>query len=192
MSLALEMCGVAKRYVAGCGGCLASVTVLRRVDLAVRFGETVAVFGPTGAGKSTLLLAAAGLLAPDRGDIRWCGDSSLSAAMRCAMYHFAAARAEAPRVPPETRLHLVDDPDALAGSGAAHLARWITRRCHAGESVLIGTRCRATANALASRVLALADGALHADATSSTPRVAEATRSLARTPLAIEWSDGAR
>jgi ABC-type cobalamin transport system ATPase subunit len=180
------MCGVAKRYVAGCDGCLASVTVLRSVDLAVRPGETVAVVGPTGAGKSTLLLAAAGLLTPDRGDVRWYGDSSLSAAMRCAMYHFAAARADAPRVPPETRLHLVDDPDALAGSGAAHLSRWIATRCRAGESILIATCCRATAYALASRVFRLADGALHGDIPSSSPRVAEATRSLAHTPSVIE------
>ena len=180
MSLALEMRGVAKRYVAGFGGCLASVTALRSIDLVVCPGEIVAVLGPSGAGKSTLLLAAAGLLVPDRGDIRWCGDANLSAAMRCAMYHFGAARAEAPRIPPGTRLHLVDDPDALAGSGAAHLARWITRRCCAGESVLIGTRCRATAHALASRVLALAGGELHGDVVAPAPRVAEATRSLVR------------
>jgi energy-coupling factor transporter ATP-binding protein EcfA2 len=180
MSLALEMCGVAKRYVAGFGGCLASVTVLRSIDLVVRPGETVAVLGPSGAGKSTLLLAAAGLLAPDRGDIRWCGDASPSAAMQCAMYHFAAARAEAPRIPPETRIHLVDDPDALAGSGATHLARWIMQRCHVGASVVIGTRCRATAYALAPRVLALVGGELRGDSVSSTPRVAEATRSLVR------------
>ncbi len=183
MSLALEMCGVAKRYVAGFGGCLASVTVLRSIDLVVRPGETVAVLGPSGAGKSTLLLAAAGLLVPDRGEIRWYGDASLAAAMHRAMYHFGAARAEPPRIPPEARLHLVDDPDALAGSGAAHLARWIARRCYAGESVLIGTRCRATAHALAPRVLALAGGELHGDAVAPAPRVAEATRLLARSAL---------
>ncbi len=185
MSLALEMCGVAKRYVAGCGGCVASVTVLRSVDLVVRSGEAVAVLGPTGSGKSTLLLTAAGLLTPDRGEIRWCGDSR-SSAVTCAMYHFAAARAEAPRIPPETRLHLVDDPDALAGSGAAHLARWIARRCRAGEAILLGTRCRATAHALADRVLVLSDGTLQGDVPSSAPRVAEATRSLARGALVIE------
>jgi len=185
MSLALEMCGVAKRYVAGVDGCLASVTVLRSIDLVMRSGEIVAVIGPLGAGKSTLLLTAAGLLAPDRGDIRWYGDSTPAAAMQYAMYHFAAARATAPPIPPDTRIHLVDDPDALAGSGASHLARWIAGRCRAGASVLIGTRCRATAHALASRVVALEGGELHGDV-ASTPRVAEATRSVSRRALVIE------
>jgi ABC-type multidrug transport system fused ATPase/permease subunit len=44
--------------------------VLRGVDLAIRSGSTVAVVGPTGAGKSTLLAVLAGLLVPDRGEVR--------------------------------------------------------------------------------------------------------------------------
>ncbi len=39
-------------------------------DLEIMAGESVAVLGPNGAGKSTLLSLVAGLLAPDRGQIR--------------------------------------------------------------------------------------------------------------------------
>lgn len=42
---------------------------LRDVGMEVRPGEVAAVCGPNGSGKSTLLKLAAGLLAPDRGDV---------------------------------------------------------------------------------------------------------------------------
>jgi putative ABC transport system ATP-binding protein len=42
---------------------------LRGADLTVAPGEVVAVTGPSGSGKSTLLHCAAGILAPDRGEI---------------------------------------------------------------------------------------------------------------------------
>jgi len=44
-------------------------TVLRRLDLSVERGETVAVMGMSGAGKSTLLKCAAGLLRPTGGQV---------------------------------------------------------------------------------------------------------------------------
>jgi NitT/TauT family transport system ATP-binding protein len=43
---------------------------LQDVDLTVHPGEFVSLVGPSGCGKSTLLLILAGLLAPDRGDVR--------------------------------------------------------------------------------------------------------------------------
>ena len=46
---------------------------LREVDLDAAAGEIVSIEGPPGAGKSTLLLAAAGLLAPDEGIVRFDG-----------------------------------------------------------------------------------------------------------------------
>jgi osmoprotectant transport system ATP-binding protein len=45
------------------------------LDLAVTRGETVAVLGESGAGKSTLLRLVLGLLAPDRGAVRFEGAS---------------------------------------------------------------------------------------------------------------------
>ncbi|HZR80891.1 MAG TPA: ABC transporter ATP-binding protein [Candidatus Binatia bacterium] len=47
--------------------------VLSGVDLAVREGELVAVVGCSGAGKTTLVSLAAGLLAPERGEILFDG-----------------------------------------------------------------------------------------------------------------------
>jgi ABC-type cobalamin transport system ATPase subunit len=175
MSALLEMRGVAKRYAAGFGSCVAAATVLRSVDLTLRAGESVAVVGAPGAGKSTLLLIAAGLLVPDRGDMQWCGDPSRAAAVRTAIYHFAASRQPVPTVPPHVRLHLIDDPDPLGDDGVQRLARWSARRCAAGAAVLVATRSRATALVVASRVVSLAGGELHADVIVAAPRVAEAS-----------------
>jgi putative ABC transport system ATP-binding protein len=46
---------------------------LRGVDLAVTEGEVLAIMGPSGSGKSTLLHCLAGILVPDRGEVRFAG-----------------------------------------------------------------------------------------------------------------------
>lgn len=43
---------------------------LRGADLALARGEVLALMGPSGSGKSTLLYCLAGILRPDRGDVR--------------------------------------------------------------------------------------------------------------------------
>jgi zinc transport system ATP-binding protein len=45
-------------------------SILEGVDLDIAPGEIVTIVGPNGAGKSTLARIAAGLLAPDRGEVR--------------------------------------------------------------------------------------------------------------------------
>ena len=47
-----------------------SVSVLRRFDLSIRRGETVALVGRSGAGKSTVLKLINGLLVPEAGEVR--------------------------------------------------------------------------------------------------------------------------
>jgi ABC-type lipoprotein export system ATPase subunit len=47
---------------------------LDRVSLRVRRGQLVGLYGPSGAGKSTLLRIAAGLLAPDSGQVLYGGE----------------------------------------------------------------------------------------------------------------------
>ncbi|RMD83932.1 MAG: heme ABC exporter ATP-binding protein CcmA, partial [Candidatus Dadabacteria bacterium] len=47
--------------------------MLRGVDLEIERGQTVAIFGSNGAGKTTFLRILAGLLSPDRGEVRLFG-----------------------------------------------------------------------------------------------------------------------
>ena len=54
----------------GGGGAAGTTVALDGFDLVVEPGEVVALIGPNGCGKSTFLRVAAGLLRPERGDVR--------------------------------------------------------------------------------------------------------------------------
>jgi ABC-2 type transport system ATP-binding protein len=87
----LEIIGVAKRF----GGTWA----VADVSLEVAAGEIVGLLGPNGAGKSTTLRMIAGLVRPDRGQIRIDGHDLLRA--RLAALAAAGFLIEGPALPPE-------------------------------------------------------------------------------------------
>jgi len=62
----------------------ARVSALHRIDLSVRPGERVALWGRSGSGKTTLLHVLGGLVVPTTGSVRWKGSelSSLDASAR--------------------------------------------------------------------------------------------------------------
>ena len=57
----IELKGVSKSF--------GETVVLDKVDLTICRGEALAIIGPSGTGKSTILRIAAGLLAPDAGEV---------------------------------------------------------------------------------------------------------------------------
>ncbi|MDD2857171.1 MAG: ABC transporter ATP-binding protein [Candidatus Nanopelagicales bacterium] len=71
MTAAVDLVNLTRTYPT------ASAPALKGVDLTVEPGQAVAVLGPSGSGKTTLLRLAAGLDAPDDGDIRLNGASVL-------------------------------------------------------------------------------------------------------------------
>jgi putative ABC transport system ATP-binding protein len=56
----------------------AELRILENLDLELKAGEIAAIVGESGSGKSTLLSLLAGFESPDRGDIRWDGESTQS------------------------------------------------------------------------------------------------------------------
>ena len=168
MRIALDITRLSKRFVAGCGSCLASSQAIADVDLGVAEGESVAVVGPSGSGKTTLLLCAAGLMTPDAGVISWFGDSDRAAALKRARLHYDRSSLVEPCAADEALVHLVDVGDAES----ACLGSWLAERCEAGDAVLIGVRDPILGRRLAERVVTLRDGRIVAQAASRS-RVAE-------------------
>ncbi len=65
MSQAVQLQGVTKNY--------GLLPALRRIDLEIDLGESVAFLGPNGAGKSTLLKIVAGQISPSSGFVQVMG-----------------------------------------------------------------------------------------------------------------------
>jgi ABC-type glutathione transport system ATPase component len=167
--MALEVSRVSKRFVAGCGACLASAHALADVDLTIAEGESVALVGPSGSGKTTLLLCAAGLMAPDAGIVSWFGDSGRAASLRRARLHYCRSSLDEPRPADESFIHLVDVGDIEA----ARLGAWIAARREAGDAVLMALRDSTLAIRLAERAVVLRAGRVVAH--TAVRRVAEAS-----------------
>jgi ABC-type glutathione transport system ATPase component len=165
--MALEVSRVSKRFVAGCGSCLASAHALADVDLTVAEGESVAVVGPSGSGKTTLLLCAAGLMAPDAGTVSWFGDSDRAASLRRTRLHYCRSSLDEPSPADESFIHLVD----VGDTEAAGLGAWIAERRDAGDAVLMALRDSTLAFRLAERAAVLRAGRVVAHAAAR--RVAE-------------------
>lgn len=162
---------------------MASAEVLRRIDVQVHEGESIAIVGGAGAGKSTLLLCAAGLLVPDSGEVSWFGDHGRAAAILRATYHFAPGRYERDRAAGRRQergaphLHVIDSVDALAGDVIQRLAGWIERRRKRGDAILVAARDGDVGRRLASRCMTMRCGELHGDGRPATAaRVAERAR----------------
>src|SRR5262249_43260315 len=131
MTIALEVRGLIKRHRVGMGGCLASVEVLRGIDLTVRASEAVVITGERGCGKSTLLLCLAGLIAPDGGEVRWFGDATRAFGVRRVLYHVAHTDLMRSGCTGEANIHLLDL-DTRADIAAVD--HWIACRCDEGDA----------------------------------------------------------
>lgn len=150
---ALEVLGLAKRFAAGAGSCLATAQALTGVDVVAHAGQAVAIAGPSGSGKTTFLLCAAGLLTPDSGMVKWFGDSSRAAAMESTRLHYhPGSFDDAP--PDRSVVHLVDVGDAEA----ARSREWIDSRRASGDCVIVAVREPALARRLAETVVIVRDG----------------------------------
>lgn len=170
MIVALDLRGITKRYSVGSGGCFATADVLRGVSLTVPVGESVALVGSSGAGKSTLMLCAAGLLSHESGEVQWFGEVGRAVAARRSVYHCAPSDLSRPRSVDQPTLHLLDV--SFTNESARSMARWIERRCDAGDAVIVSTLDEDLARRLASRVVVLRGGRLYPD-TRPRSRVAE-------------------
>ena len=184
----LQLQDVAKTFRAGIAGCAAWVRVLEGVDLEVAAEECVVIQGSRGAGKSTLLLLAAGLLRPDRGTVRWRGESA-GTATRCGVHYVLNREAAIAAVQARHSVPMVllleernAGTDSTWCTDAQHVLERIRRT---GGAALIVSRDGRAVQHIATRVFNLVHGRLSAvsgaPALETMPaRVAEGTPHEAR------------
>jgi putative ABC transport system ATP-binding protein len=108
----VEAVDVSKRF--------GTTTALDGLSVELAGGEVLAILGPSGSGKSTLLLCLAGILLPDKGEVRYRGRSlaSVSDAVRTRLRRdeFGFVFQFGQLVPELTALDNVSLPLRLAGS----------------------------------------------------------------------------
>ncbi len=111
------------------------LVAVRGVDLAVHAGEIVALIGPNGAGKTTLFNLVSGVLAPDAGVVRLCGEPVQGVGARTMARRGLARSFQHAKLLPEAS---VLDNVALGGHlrGRAGMLRAMLRLDRAEEAAL--------------------------------------------------------
>ena len=115
----LDVVGLSKRY----GGILA----LDGCDLRVPPGRVVGLLGPNGAGKTTTMRCIFGLVAPDRGEVRWDG-APIGHDTRLRFGYMPEERGLYPHMRVSSQLEYLARLSGLdRRSAAAGVARWLAR-----------------------------------------------------------------
>lgn len=115
----LELREVVKRYRTGDE----VVHAIEGVSLTIERGEVVALYGPSGSGKTTLLLLAAGMAAPDAGEVLFRGRSVADLSAREATRY---RRSELGFI--WQQFHLIPTMPAIDNAGLKLVAEGASRR----------------------------------------------------------------
>lgn len=166
------MVALDKSFRAGTSTCFGRVRVLRRLELALWPGEMVALAGTRGSGKTTVLRCAAGLLRPDAGGIHWFGArtvprddvafvsvSTAGAALDPPPHGTLHARLAA-AIERGARLLLVDDLDVVGALERRLILHLLREQRSRDTAALLASSLDIEGHSCASRVVALADGAI--------------------------------
>jgi ABC-2 type transport system ATP-binding protein len=115
----LEMVGVAVSY--------GELVALEDCSLTVRPGRVLGLLGPNGAGKTTAMRCVFGLVAPDRGDVRWSG-SPVDHAVRLRFGYMPEERGLYPHMRVQAQLEYLARLSGLDRHAAtAGVDRWLER-----------------------------------------------------------------
>lgn len=181
---ALVVDAVHKSFGAGVSGCRAVARVLTGASLRVAGGEVVGIAGGPGSGKSTLLLCAAGYLRPEHGRVSWptAHGGRIHAALCQPLYLSVRGTAQLREVElalaDGVRLVIIDHASpALLHELRGTIGNYLDRYAAA---VIVASRSRSELARVASRVLELRDGSLHATGSCSALPAPQRNRSAAR------------
>ena len=119
MTAGLELAGLTKRYDA--------ILALDDCTLAVRPGRVLGLLGPNGAGKTTAMRCIFGLVAPDRGEVRWDG-APVDRATRLRFGYMPEERGLYPHMTVRAQLEYLAQLSGLSRrAAAAGVAGWLAR-----------------------------------------------------------------